>query len=94
MECAYIRIVRIPRHVAGAVAREHLQEPPARELCRVLVADADEAVAVQRREPGPLTDRNVECRDVRVADERLRIGGDHVEVDVRDRLRRPEAALE
>ena len=81
-------------HVAAAVAAQHAQEPLAREGGRRRVAHAQEPVAVEGGEARRLADRDVERRDVREADERLRVGGDHVEVEVRKQLRRAVAALE
>ena len=91
---AHVRVVGVPRHLAGAVAAQDGEEPLLRERARLRVAHAQEAVAVEGREPGPLADRDVERRDVREADERLRVRGDRVEVEVRDHLRRAVAALE
>ena len=59
-----------------------------------LCAHADEPVAVEGREAGALADRHVQRGDVAVADERLRVRGDHVEVEVGDHLARAEAALQ
>src|SRR6476661_9775975 len=64
------------------------------ELARVLVADTHQAVPVEGGEAGPLPDRYVQRSDVRVADKRLRVGGDEVEVEMGDHLARAEPALE
>src|SRR3712207_8471036 len=61
---------------------------------RLLVPHAGQAEAVDGREAGALANRDMEGGDVRVTDERLRVGGDHVEVDVRDRLGRAEPRSE
>ena len=91
---AHVRIVGVARHLARAAAGQHRELAVAREGRRVVRAHADEAVAVQRREARALPDRDVERGDVRVADERLGVRGDHVEVEERDRLRRAEPALQ
>src|SRR6478735_7108464 len=58
------------------------------ELARVLVADTHQAIPVEGREAGALPDRHVQRSDVRVADKRLRVGGDEIEVEVGDHLAR------
>src|SRR6476469_798698 len=65
-----------------------------RELARLVVADTHQAVPVEGGEAGTLPDRYVQRRDVRVADERLRVGGDEIEVEIGDHLARTEPALE
>ena len=73
---------------------QDVEQPVLRERRRLDGADAHQPVAVDRRHPGALADRDVERGEVRVADERLRVLGDEVEVEVRDRLRGAEPALE
>src|SRR4051794_21614819 len=91
---ADIRVVGIPRDLARAVARQHVDESFAREARPVFVADSDEAVAVQRGEASRLADRNVQGGDVGIPDERLGVRADDIEVEVRNRLGRAEAALQ
>src|SRR6266480_2565525 len=65
-----------------------------REVACVLVADTHQAVSVEGGEAGALPDRYVQRSDVRIADERLWVGGDEVEVDMGNHLARAEPALE
>ena len=88
------RVVGIVRHVADTAGVEHVEEPLRGERRRVGRADAHQAVAVDGRDPRALPERDVQGRQVRVADERLRIVRDQVEVEERDRLGRSETALE
>ena len=83
-----------PRDLARAAACQHLDEPIAGEGRPILVADSDEAVAVQRGEPCRLPDCDVQRGDVGIPDERLRVRADDVEVEVRNRLGRAEATLQ
>ncbi len=94
VERAHPRIVGVVWHLARAAGAEHVEETLLRERGRVGRADAQEAVAVDRRDARTLPDRDVESRQVRVADERLRVVRDQVEVEERDRLCRPEPALQ
>ena len=91
---AHVRVVGVARNLSRDLAAEHCEQPVAREVGRVLGADAHQAVAVEGGESGSLPDRHVQRRDVGVADERLRARRDEVEVEVRDHLARAEAALE
>src|SRR5581483_5142889 len=90
----HVRVVGVWGHLADGVAAQHLQQPLAAERRGVLLADADKAVAVERREPGALADRHVQRGDVAVADERLRTLGEQLEVEVGEQLARAEAALQ
>ena len=90
----HVRVVGVARDLAEPAAAQHAQQAIAREIGRLGRPHADEAVAVERREPRPLTDRDVERGDVRVPDERLRVRGDRVKVEVWDRLGGAVAALE
>jgi hypothetical protein len=56
--------------------------------------NAEEAVAVERRQTCTLAERDVERGDIRVPEERLGGGGDDVEVDVRDELGRAVSTLQ
>ncbi len=91
---AHPRVVRVVRHLARAARPQHVEQPLLRERRRLDRADAHEAVAVDRRDAGALSNRDVQRREVRVADERLRVLGDEVEVEVRNRLRGAEPALQ
>jgi hypothetical protein len=87
-------IVGVRRHLPGTATAEHLQQPVLREVADVRAADAREAVAVDRRQPRALANRDVQRGDVGEPDERLRVLGDRLEVEVWDRLSRAEPALE
>ena len=88
------RVVGVVRHLARSAGPEDIEKPVRRERRRLDGADAHQAVPVDRRDSRPLADRHVQRGEIRVADERLRVLGDEVEVHVRDGLRRAEAALE
>ena len=79
---ADVRVIWVARDIADDVAAQHTQQPLAGERGRLLVADTDQAVAVEGRKAGALADRDVQGRDVAVADERLRVRGEQVEVEV------------
>src|SRR6476619_5101701 len=94
VQCADVRVVGVPRDLARAAACQHLDEPIAGERRPILVADSDEAVPVQRGEPGRLADCDVQGSDVGIPDEGLGVRADDIEVEVRNRLGRAEAALQ
>ena len=77
---AYVGVVGIARNLACAASAEHLEKAHAwrpSTPCRL----PGYPRAVERRQASALADRDVECGDVGVADERLRVGRDDVEVD-------------
>ena len=78
---ADVGVVGVVRNLAGAVAAEHVEEPLLREGRGLRVAHAEEPVAVEGGEARALPDGHVERGDVREADERLRVGGNDVEVE-------------
>ena len=90
---AHVGVVRVARDLARAAAPQNLEEARSGERRRLLVAHACDTGAVERGETRALPDRDVEGGDVGIADERLRVRGDDVEVEEGNRLRRPVAAL-
>jgi hypothetical protein len=81
-------------HLARAARPENVEQAFLRERCGLDAADAHEAVRVDRRNPRPLADRDMQRGDVRIADEGLGVLRDEVEVEERNRLCRAEASLE
>ena len=89
-----VAVVGVTRDEAGGGTAEHRRKALPGEPGRLRVADAEEPVAVERRQARTLTERDVERGDIRVPEERLGGGGNDVEVDVRDELGRAVATLQ
>jgi hypothetical protein len=82
------------RHLPRAARAQHVEEAVLRERGRLDAADAHQSVPVDRRHACALADRDVERGEIRVADERLRIVADEIEVEVRDGLCGAESTLQ
>jgi len=92
---ADVRIVRPCGDLAQRLRiGKRSQEPLLRPVASLGAAHAGEARTVEADEPGPLANRDVQDGDVGVADQRLRVRGDDVEVEVRDDLRRAIATAQ
>jgi hypothetical protein len=77
-----------PAIETGRVTADHLQQAARRQRRRRRLTNRDEAGPVERHHGGLSEQRGVQGRDVGHADERLRRGGDPLEVEQRDHLRR------
>src|SRR5712691_279624 len=92
---ADVRIVRARRYLAERLRTGHgPQEALLRPVAALRTAHPGEAGPVERDEAGALADCYVKSRDVGVADERLRVLGDRVVVEVGDDLRGSVAAAQ